>query len=52
MAIEKCPVCGWDMKDGGIKVTVAGKQITVCCDECADKVKRDPGAYLPKKAAK
>jgi hypothetical protein len=25
------------MADGGIKVTVAGKEITVCCDECAEK---------------
>jgi len=52
MAIEKCVVCGWDMKDGGIKVKVAGKEIMVCCDECAAKVKADPGAYMPKKAAK
>lgn len=37
MAIEKCPVCDWDMQDGGIKVKVAGKEITVCCDECAEK---------------
>jgi len=45
MANEKCPVCGWDMKDGGIKVRVAGKEITVCCDECVAKVKDAPGAY-------
>ncbi len=46
MAYEKCPVCGWDMQDGGIKLTVAGKQITVCCDECAEKAKTDPKAYV------
>ncbi|WP_243317667.1 hypothetical protein [Geothrix paludis] len=45
MSIEKCPVCDWDMKDGGIKVRVAGKELTVCCNECAAKVKANPAAY-------
>jgi len=35
MATSKCPVCDWEIKDGGVKVTVAGKELTVCCDECA-----------------
>jgi hypothetical protein len=39
MTIQKCPVCDWDMKDGGIKVLIAGKVLTVCCDECAEKAK-------------
>lgn len=46
MAIEKCVVCGWDMKDGGIKVKVAGKEITVCCDECAAKAMEQPFASM------
>lgn len=33
----KCPVCDWEITNGGIKVTVGGKEITVCCDECAEK---------------
>jgi hypothetical protein len=33
----KCPVCDWEITDGGIKITVKGKEITVCCDECAKK---------------
>jgi hypothetical protein len=37
MATQKCPVCDWEITDGGIKVTVSGKEITVCCDECAEK---------------
>lgn len=45
MKTEKCPVCDWDMKDGGIKVTVGGREITVCCDECVEKVRADPKAY-------
>lgn len=35
MASLKCPVCDWEMKDGGVTVTVGGKEITVCCDDCA-----------------
>jgi ribosome-binding protein aMBF1 (putative translation factor) len=37
MTTTKCPICDWDMQDGGIKVQVAGREITVCCDECAAK---------------
>jgi hypothetical protein len=39
MKTKKCPVCDWEIKDGGIKVKVGGKDITVCCDECAKKAK-------------
>ena len=42
---EKCPVCDWQIKDGGIKVKVAGKEITVCCDDCAKTVKASPEKY-------
>lgn len=41
MANEKCPVCDWEITDGGIKVNVRGKEVTVCCDECAEKVMTD-----------
>ena len=36
MKSVKCPVCDWEIKDGGIKVKVAGKEITVCCDDCLE----------------
>ena len=45
MNTSKCPVCDWAINDGGIKVTVAGKEITVCCDECAAKAQEEPGKY-------
>jgi ribosome-binding protein aMBF1 (putative translation factor) len=45
MQAKKCPVCDWEIKDGGIKVKVAGKEITVCCDECAKKAKKSPKKY-------
>jgi ribosome-binding protein aMBF1 (putative translation factor) len=39
MKTMKCPVCDWEIKVGGIKVKVGGKEITVCCDNCAKKAK-------------
>jgi len=42
MTTTKCPVCDWEIKDGGIKVKVAGKEITVCCDECARQAQAAP----------
>jgi hypothetical protein len=45
MKTKKCPVCDWEIKDGGIKVKVGGKEITVCCDDCAKKAKASPAKY-------
>jgi ribosome-binding protein aMBF1 (putative translation factor) len=39
MTTKKCPVCDWEIKDEGIKVQVGGKEVTVCCDDCAQKAK-------------
>ena len=35
----KCPVCDWENKDKGLRVKSSGKEVVVCCQECADKVK-------------
>jgi ribosome-binding protein aMBF1 (putative translation factor) len=45
MKTKKCPVCDWEINDGGIKVTVGGKELTVCCDDCAQKAKESPAKY-------
>jgi ribosome-binding protein aMBF1 (putative translation factor) len=45
MKTTKCPVCDWEIKDGGIKVKVAGKEITVCCDDCAKQAQAEPKKY-------
>ena len=42
MATKKCPVCDWEIKDAGITVKAAGKELTVCCDDCAKKAKENP----------
>jgi ribosome-binding protein aMBF1 (putative translation factor) len=45
MATKKCPVCDWEIKDAGIVVKAGGKQLTVCCDDCAKKAKENPAQY-------
>ena len=40
MKSKKCPICGWDIQGGGIKVKVGSKMIVVCCDDCAEKMKK------------
>jgi ribosome-binding protein aMBF1 (putative translation factor) len=45
MSVKKCPVCDWEIKDGGIKVKPGGKEIVVCCDDCAKKVQEEPAKY-------
>ena len=35
MATQKCAVCDWEIKDGGVLVTIGDKQLLVCCDDCA-----------------
>ena len=43
--VEKGPVCDREIKDGGIKVTVGGKDVVVCCDDCAKKAQEEPAKY-------
>lgn len=38
--MQKCPMCAWEIDDGGVTVAVGGKQLTVCCDECAAQGKQ------------
>ena len=48
MKTKKCPVCDWEIKDDGIKVKVGGKELIVCCDDCAKKAKENPAKYAGK----
>ncbi|QDT95890.1 helix-turn-helix domain-containing protein [Gimesia aquarii] len=44
MNAKKCPVCGWEIKEA-FKVQVHGKEIVVCCQDCAKTVKESPAKY-------
>jgi hypothetical protein len=45
MNTKKCPVCNWEIKDGGIRVQSRGGEIVVCCDDCAKKVNENPDEF-------
>ena len=39
MAQKTCAACDYELDANGIQVTVGGKTVEVCCDECAQKLK-------------
>lgn len=45
MKTNTCPVCDWEIKDGGIKVKVGDREIAVCCEDCARKAKETPEKF-------
>jgi ribosome-binding protein aMBF1 (putative translation factor) len=52
MKSRKCPVCDWEIKDGGKTVKVEGTPMVVCCDECAEKIKANPRQYVRREAGR
>ncbi len=44
---ENCKVCGKavDSKGGSVEVEEDGKQISLCCEGCANAYKENPGKY-------
>jgi hypothetical protein len=49
MKSGKCPVCDWEIKDGGKEVKLmSGTVVVVCCDDCAEKVKAAPEKFMPR----
>jgi hypothetical protein len=49
MAISKCPVCDWEIKDQGQEVKVGTKKVVVCCDDCAKQVQSNPDKFAKAK---
>jgi ribosome-binding protein aMBF1 (putative translation factor) len=45
MATKKCPVCGSEIKDGGVQARIRGKQVTVCCEQCAKEAQEHAAQY-------
>ena len=39
MAQKTCAACDYPLDDNAIAVTIGGKTVDVCCDECAQKSK-------------
>jgi hypothetical protein len=39
MAEKTCAACDYKLDENAIKVTIGGRAIEVCCEECAQKLK-------------
>ena len=51
MAEKTCAACDCELDTSAIKVTVGGKTVEVCCEECAQKLKEaHASASAPRKA--
>ena len=46
---KTCAACDYKLDDNAIKVTLGGKTVEVCCEECAVKLKE---AYVSAAAPK
>jgi len=42
---KKCPVCGSDLSGHKRDMRVKNRKVSVCCDECAKKVREEPSKY-------
>ena len=49
MKANTCAACDYELDANAIKVTVGGKTVEVCCEECATKL-REASAKARKKA--
>lgn len=39
MSEKTCAACDYPLDDNAIQVTVGGRTVEVCCEECATKLK-------------
>jgi hypothetical protein len=49
MPEKTCAACDCPLDAKSIKVTVGGKTVDVCCDECAQKLNEAHAAAAPRK---
>lgn len=47
---RKCPICDWEIKDGGKRVRVGDRFVVVCCDECAAKARSNLKTVEPQRS--
>ncbi len=46
MTTKTCAACDYELDANAIQVTIGGKTVEVCCEECAQKLKE---AYVSAK---
>ena len=50
MAERTCAACDYKLDDSAIKVTIGGKTVEVCCEECAEKLREAHSAAAARRA--
>jgi hypothetical protein len=50
MTKRTCAACDCALDANAIKVTVGGKTVEVCCDDCARKLKEAQASASPRRA--
>jgi RNase P subunit RPR2 len=40
-ATKSCPVCQYPVPSGGPRVRYKGREVQVCCVECAEKLRKE-----------
>ena len=48
MKAKHCPVCDWEIKDGGVAVEAGGRKIVACSKDCAKQAQADPAKFIRK----
>lgn len=43
----RCPVCDWELTNATVKVRIDGRDVAVCCEECAAKLQAQPARKAP-----
>lgn len=49
MNAKTCAACDYPLDASAIQVTIAGKTVEVCCEECAQKLKDAHASAAPAK---
>ncbi|CAN4277324.1 hypothetical protein LJR125_000181 [Pseudoxanthomonas sp. LjRoot125] len=44
MSEQTCAACDYPLDGNAIKVTLGGRTVEVCCEECAEKLREANGA--------
>ena len=47
MVENTCAACDCELDGNSIKVTIGGRDVEVCCDDCARKLKEAHAAAAP-----
>jgi hypothetical protein len=48
MTKKTCAVCDCELDDNAIQVTIGGKTVEVCCEECAETLRQaEAAAHAP-----